>query len=302
MNRGRQPDERAELAEHFAQLEGRLERIEGRLESLRPLLLSLARDDPGHRRRLHDLRASAEYELAFTEPDPLVSVVICARGDRAEVLTSRAVPSALDQTYANLEVVIVGDAAGEDVRAAVAGLGDSRIRFADLTQRFVRPDGMSHWMTGSTLTRNEGHRMARGRWIADLDDDDALRSGAVASLLALARAQHLEVAYGVMEQVAPSGERNRLGRFPPAPREPNEGEPALPYQPWDGSASCAALVHAGLRLFGREWVAADVPMPGDYFLLERMVRAGVRFGMLDEVVYDYYPSSLWQRPADPAAG
>jgi hypothetical protein len=49
-------------------------------------------------------------------------------------------------------------------------------------------------------------------------------------------------------------------------------------------------------------VAADVPTPGDYFRLERMVRAGVRFGMLDEIVYDYYPSSLWQRPPDPAAG
>jgi hypothetical protein len=28
-----------------------------------------------------------------------------------------------------------------------------------------------------------------------------------------------------------------------------------------------------------------------------MVRAGVRFGMLDEVVYDDYPSLLWDRSA-----
>jgi hypothetical protein len=26
-----------------------------------------------------------------------------------------------------------------------------------------------------------------------------------------------------------------------------------------------------------------------------MVLAGVRFGMLDAVVYDYYPSWLWER-------
>ena len=26
----------------------------------------------------------------------------------------------------------------------------------------------------------------------------------------------------------------------------------------------------------------------------RMVRAGVRFGIVDEIVYDYYPSTLWE--------
>jgi acetyltransferase-like isoleucine patch superfamily enzyme len=29
---------------------------------------------------------------------------------------------------------------------------------------------------------------------------------------------------------------------------------------------------------------------------QRMVRAGVRFGMLPEVVYDYFPSLLWDTP------
>jgi hypothetical protein len=54
-------------------------------------------------------------------------------------------------------------------------------------------------------------------------------------------------------------------------------------------------VHGGLRLFARDYVAGNVGQPGDFFRLERMVRAGVRFGMLDEVVYDYYPSTLWAR-------
>ena len=212
-------------------------------------------------------------------------------------LIGRAVPSALAQTYTNLEVVIVGDAAGAEVRSAVEQLDDPRIRFADLTQRFVHPDPARRWLTASTLPRNEGHAMARGRWIADLDDDDALRPGAIAALVTFARQQRLEVAYGVMEQVPRSGERSRLGHFPPGPQEPAGGQQPLSYQRWDGASGCAAVFHAGLRLFAREWVAAEVPAPGDYFRLERMVRAGVRFGMLDEVVYDYYPSLLWERSA-----
>ena len=34
-------------------------------------------------------------------------------------------------------------------------------------------------------------------------------------------------------------------------------------------------------------------VPGDWFRGERMVRAGVRLGLVDWVTYDYYPSSLW---------
>ena len=71
-------------------------------------------------------------------------------------------------------------------------------------------------------------------------------------------------------------------------------EQGLLWQPWQGSASTGALTHAGLRIFAREHVAAELGIPGDFFLLERMVRAGVRLGMLERVIYDYFPSKLWE--------
>ena len=160
----------------------------------------------------------------------------------------------------------------------------------------AHPERARHWLTAACNPRNEASRLARGRWIADADDDDTLRPDAVAGLLGLARERHLEVAYGIKEQHAPSGATDRIGAFPPRPREPDWREQGLPYQPWDGGASCGALVHAGVdAVFAREHVAADLGVPGDFFRLERMLRAGVRFGMLDEVVYDYFPSTLWQR-------
>ena len=58
-----------------------------------------------------------------------------------------------------------------------------------------------------------------------------------------------------------------------------------------------ALVAILTGIFAREWVASVLQIPGDCFLLERMLRAGVRFAMVDQIVYDYYPSSLWD-PAD----
>ena len=99
-----------------------------------------------------------------------------------------------------------------------------------------------------------------------------------------------------MERHDVNGETEPLGRFPPAPQEPNWRQLGLPHQPWDGTAACGSLVHAGLRIFAREHVAAEVPAAGDFFRVERMVRAGVRFGMLPEVVYDHFPSLLWDTP------
>src|SRR5262249_50302660 len=50
--------------------------------------------------RLRELRASDGYERAYSDPDPLVSVVIPTY-DNHELLRERAIPSVLAQTYQN---------------------------------------------------------------------------------------------------------------------------------------------------------------------------------------------------------
>jgi Glycosyl transferase family 2 len=263
----------AELGTVAEAARGARDGVEG---NLAPLLRTLAADDPGHRRRLHALRAEAEYAAAWDEPDPLVTVSIPTRA-RPRLLLERSLASALGQTHEHLEVLVVGDAAGPETASAVEGVGDPRVRFVNLTHQFVREDG-EHWLTAATLTRNEAYRLARGRWIVDLDDDDGLRPSAVADLLAHARARRLEVVYGVLEEHRPDGTATRLGGFPPA----------LGRFGWQG-----AIAHAGLKIFERELVASDLGLPGDWFRMHRMLRAGVRIGHLEHVTCDYYPSTLW---------
>jgi hypothetical protein len=59
--------------------------------------------------------------------------------------------------------------------------------------------------------------------------------------------------------------------------------------------SRGALVHSHLRFFERDHVASALGIAGDRFRGERMLRAGVRIELVDQVTYDYYPSSLWQQ-------
>jgi hypothetical protein len=248
-------------------------------QRLQPMLRAVLDEEAANRRRLHALRGSPHYEHAYSDPDPLVSVTIACAG-RAGTLLERALPSVLSQTHENLEVLVVGDGVGRELGQAVEALGDPRVRFANLTQRITaHVDPRRHWLVGSTMARNEATRGAQGSWLLHFDDDDHLRPGAIAALLEVAREQRAEVAYGAIEEHHPDGARKTLEGFPPR----------LGTFSWAG-----ALVHGGLRFFERELIAAHLEMPGDMYMLERMLRAGVRFAPAGETVLDYYPSTLWQ--------
>jgi hypothetical protein len=280
------------LEEHLKEMQSALDDLAGSvgrgLDTLEqramPSIRAILDEEAENRRRLHRLRAAPDYEAPHQERDPLVSIVI-ATGGRPELLQTRSLPSLLAQTHPNLEIVVVGDAAGPETRDAVLALGDERLSFFDLSQRITaHAHPRRHWLVGSTMARNEAARRARGSWLLHFDDDDRLRPDAVEMLLATARSQHAEVAYGGYEEHRPDG-TSRIGMgFPPR----------LGDFSWAG-----ALMHAGLRFFERELVGAALELPGDMYMLERMLRAGVNFALAETVVLDYYPSTLWRPDAGP---
>ncbi len=247
-------------------------------DQLPPVLRALVTDETATRERLERLRREPEYGVPFDQDDPLVTVCI-PTFDRVELLTERSLQSVLAQTHERLEVLVIGDASPPHVAAAIEGLGDERIRFVNLTHRHAPTDAERHWMVGSVAARNAGYEHARGHWIVDFDDDDAMRPDAIERVLAKARAERLEVVYGRLEAHFADGRTELIGRFPPTVHQFG----------WQ----CAA-VHRGLRFFGRHSVAAAFGHPNDWFRVENMMRAGVRFGMVDEILYDYYPARSWR--------
>lgn len=90
---------------------------------------------------------------------PLVSVVIPTH-NRADVVL-RAVHSALVQTLADIEVIVVDDGSSDGTRAKLENLNHPRVRYLRHEQA-----------RGAPAARNTGTRAARGQWVAFLDDDD----------------------------------------------------------------------------------------------------------------------------------
>ena len=278
----------------LAGIEARLERIEPRLERIEPRLdrlgaidaavaeirgavRAIAAQETDNRRRLEALRSDPDYPAAWSEARPLVTVTVAAT-DRAELLLARSLPSILTQSHSELELIVVGEKADAGTAAAMRELYDPRVVFRTLTRRPRLSDDLHRQrLVTLTLARNEAIRLARGRWIVCFDEDAQMRPDFIARLLERAREDRLEAVYGRALAPAPGGAAGReLGSlFPPQP---------------DDFHWTAAIYHAGLSFLGRELFAADLGLSGDWYLAERMLRAGVRFGALDAVVCETGPA------------
>lgn len=117
---------------------------------------------------------------------PLVTVAV-ATYNRAELLTERCIPSVLNQTYDNLELIVVGDECTDDTEERVAGIKDPRLKFLNLPERSTYPiDPDRRWMVAGTLPTNTALSMAGGDFISHLDDDDEYLPERLETLVACA--------------------------------------------------------------------------------------------------------------------
>lgn len=119
---------------------------------------------------------------------PLISVVIPTfeRGDMLET----CVVSALNQDYANIEVIVIGDACPQLSRSLPGPGVYPRVRVRNLAQNHG---------AGGAVPRNIGIAMAAGGLIAYLDDDNLWRPNHVSSLYGLMRDSNTTFTFSSME-------------------------------------------------------------------------------------------------------
>jgi hypothetical protein len=259
------------LRREFARLDARLDAIEAEARRSSAINRHIYDEEPANRRRLQQLRGSEEYEAAFTETEPLVTFIVPTYRS-FETLRDVALPSILGQAHSNLEVIVSGDCAPPETAAAIAELDDPRVVYLNRTIRGPYPeDPARRWFPIGGPPFGDALAIARGRWIAGLGDDDAVRPNHTADLLAAAQEHRYEHCYGRQQVNFAEGDPLVLGEFPPRIGQ------------W---GTQAALYHSGLRFFEPELADAIYEEPSDWSKCRRMIRAGVRFGMIDEIVVD----------------
>jgi glycosyltransferase involved in cell wall biosynthesis len=118
-----------------------------------------------------------------------ISVIIPTYHREAQLL--EAIGSVLRQGGVAFEIIVVDDSAEGSARNAVASVADPRVRYI---QRPEPSRGLP------ALVRNDGAKLARGRYLYFLDDDDLLESDTLAVMSkALDAAPAAGMAFGAVE-------------------------------------------------------------------------------------------------------
>ena len=109
-----------------------------------------------------------------------VSVVIPTY-NRAELI-NRAIESVLQQTYSDVEIIVVDDASEDETESAVKKIKSDKLRYIRLKQN-----------GGACKTRNMGIRAAKGNYVAFLDSDDMWKTDKLEKQMAFLREKKAEV-------------------------------------------------------------------------------------------------------------
>ncbi len=105
------------------------------------------------------------------ESSPLVSIVLPTY-KRAHLL-AQAMRSVLDQTHANLELIVVDDNSPDDTAQAVASFDDPRVRYVKNDPNLKLPRAL-----------NRGFALARGDYLTWTSDDNLLAPTAIEKMAA----------------------------------------------------------------------------------------------------------------------
>lgn len=205
-----------------------------------------------------------------------VSIPI-ATYDRIDILIERTLPALFNQTYPNIEIIVVGDGSPEREFNRLHLLQDQRLRIVRLEKRQRYPkDPKRMWMVAGSEARNCGIALATGEWLLWMSDDDVLLPTAIEALLAAAcQVPQCDVSSGGYVTEVASGEH--VAHLPTNANLglgfPSAGMPAV-------------LVHRKFRNIRwnrwshlKRWNA-----PSDYDLFERISRVGVTAASTDEIL------------------
>mgnify|MGYP006155813157 FL=1 len=205
--------------------------------------------------------------------DPLVSIII-ATYNRSDILINRTIPSVLNQSYSNIELIIIGDKCIDDTPTLLKNYPDKRVVFYDLTERGRYPKHIKdRWFVQGSVPRNYGMSIAKGDWFVFISDDDIMLEHHIQTLVNFTKKNNFEFVSASYNSV----KDNKLITVHPTPRT-KKNILVGGMQTW--------MFRSFLRVFkwNRHSWRKIWNRPCDYDLLLRFINAGVKMGSLKEVI------------------
>ncbi len=195
-----------------------------------------------------------------------MSIVIPAFN--ADRFVGRAIKSALAQTYANLEIIIVDDGSSDGTARVVQSFSDQRVWY------LFQPN------QGQGAARNRAIRMSTGKYVTFLDADDFYLPRKVERQVAfLERHEEYQVIFCTVVHFYSSHPHRLFGR-----RYSTATHDILRDLLRTSLINPNALMIRGDILRGGFFFREERFYPEEWDLCLRLVRAGYRFGYLDEAL------------------
>lgn len=245
--------------------------------------------------------ARSRYEKLYSDSQqtPLVSVCVPTY-NRGQLLIERAVTSVLSQTYTNIELIVVGDHCTDNTVELISKIKDPRLRFYNLPsrKRNYQLTVENHWFVGGAVPANKAMEMARGQWLARVDDDDTWSPDHIEVLLRFAQQNQHEFVSGLFveerfgEQKVVDGVRATDPYYTRGKKYPADDSPKI-----GGVSTWLCRSYLRFMKYNVECWRKSWNRVWDVDLSQRIYKAGVRMGFLDQVVAYVLP-----RPGESTIG
>jgi hypothetical protein len=230
-------------------------------------------------RLLRDLVAGARSEPEPVSEPPLVTVVIPTY-NYSSVLR-HAIRSVLWQTYASIELLVVGDGCTDDSGEVATSFGDPRVSWINLEANSGTQAGPN----------NAGLERASGRYVAYLGHDDLWHPWHLAAVVGELERTGAPFGHGLVELVGPPGSRRKLiSGLAPGPR---------PMGRWVPPTSVVHLAELGRSVRWRQHTETADPVDVDFLdRLQQLTGPPVRVPRLTsfKFVATWRPNCYRERP------
>lgn len=131
----------------------------------------------------------------------LVSIIMPNYNSEKFILES--IKSVLNQTYQNIELIVIDDNSKDSSINKINEIKDFRVKLIELKKN-----------QGAAIARNEGLKISKGRYLAFLDSDDILNKDAIEKQIKFLKDKNAGLVFGAFEHIAETGEKIKKENIP----------------------------------------------------------------------------------------